>query len=315
MRGSRSASGRSATGPTASRDGRASDGPSGAADSRPEGRLIDTPAPGSEAPGASPRRLPEYVLREPRGTYHALNPTTKLVIAFAEAAIAFGVRGWTGPIAVLVVLAITAVAAGVARRMVPFALATIPLVISILLVNTLLYPGAHDVIVRLGPLAPTWSGLTAALQATLRVVAFALSAAILGLTTPTDDLLSDLERRGLGRRGTFVIGSAIRMVPRMGERASEITDSQRARGMDTQGGVLRRVRGVIPLAGPMIFGALTEVEEQTMALEARAFSAPARRTVIRVLPDSGTQRVVRWVLFVGAIAAVAAEVSGRLHLP
>ena len=255
------------------------------------------------------------MLRPPQGTYHALNPTTKLVIAFAEAAVAFGVRGWTGPIVVLLVLTLTAFAAGVARRMVPFALATIPLVISILLVNTLLYPGATDVIVRIGPLAPTGSGLTAALQATLRVVAFALSAAILGLTTPTDDLLSDLERRGLGRRGTFVIGSAIRMVPRMGERAGEITDSQRARGMDTQGSVLRRVRGIIPLAGPMIFGALTEVEEQSMALEARAFSAPARRTVLRTLPDSGSQRAARWILFLGALAAVAAEIAGALHLP
>lgn len=260
-------------------------------------------------------RLPDYVLREPRGTYHSLNPTTKLVIAFAEAAVAFGVRGWTGPIAVLVVLAATAVVAGVARRMVPFVLATFPLVISILLVNTLLYPGATDVIIRVGPLDPTWSGLTAALQATLRVVAFALSAALLALTTPTDDLLADLERRGLGRRGTFVIGSAIRMVPRMGERAGEITDSQRARGMDTEGGISRRVRGVIPLAGPMIFGALTDVEEQAMALEARAFSAPARRTVLRVLPDSGSQRLLRWVVFLGAVAAVAAEIAGVLHLP
>jgi energy-coupling factor transport system permease protein len=264
----------------------------------------------------SPRLIARFPLGErTRGAYQGLSPTTKLVIAFAEAAIAFGVRGWTGPLAILVVLAITAVAAGVARRMVPFALATIPLVISILLVNTLLYPGATDVIVRLGPLAPTFSGLTAALQATLRVIAFALSAAILGLTTPTDDLLADLERRGLGRRGTFVIGSAIRMVPRMSERAAEITDSQRARGMDTEGGLSRRVRGIVPLAGPMIFGALTEVEEQTMALEARAFSAPARRTVLRTLPDSAAQRLLRWVLLLGAIAAIAAEIAGVLHLP
>ena len=137
---------------------------------------------------------------------------------------------------------------------------------------------------------------------------------ILGLTTPTDDLLSDLERRGLGRRATFVIGSAIRMVPRMRERAGEITDSQRARAMDTEGGLLRRMRGVLPLAGPMVLGGLTEVEEQTMALEARAFSAPARRTTLRRLQDSGAQRGLRWVLFLGILAAIAAEVTGHLAL-
>jgi energy-coupling factor transport system permease protein len=229
--------------------------------------------------------------------------------------VAFVLRGWTGPIAVLLIVAATALVAHVGRRMLPFVLATIPLVASIILVNTFLFPGATDVIVRLGPLAPTWSGLTAALQATLRVAAFALSVAVLSLTTPTDDLLSDLELRGLGRRGVFVIGAAIATVPRMIERAAEIVDAQRARGLDTQGSPLRRARGIVPLAGPMISSALSEVEERTMALEARAFSAPGRRTVLRHLPDSARQRALRWGLAVVSVAAIVGSISGRISLP
>ena len=187
--------------------------------------------------------MPDFVLRPPTGPYHSLNPGTKLVIAFAQAAIAFGVRGWTGPLVVLAMVIATAAVARIGRSMVPFALAVIPLVASILLINTFLFPGATDVIVRIGPLSPTWTGLEAALQATLRVAAFALSVAVFALTTPTDDLLADLERRGLGRRGVFVIGAAIGMIPRMAERAAEITDSQRARGLDTEGSPVRRVRG------------------------------------------------------------------------
>ena len=228
---------------------------------------------------------------------------------------AFVLRGWTGPIAVLLIVAATALVAHVGRRMLPFVLATIPLVASIILVNTFLFPGATDVIVRLGPLAPTWSGLTAALQATLRVVAFALSVAVFSLTTPTDDLLSDLELRGLGRRGVFVIGAAIATVPRMIERAAEIVDAQRARGLDTQGSPLRRARGIVPLAGPMISSALSEVEERTMALEARAFSAPGRRTVLRHLPDSVRQRALRWGLAVVSVTAIVGSISGRISLP
>ena len=240
---------------------------------------------------------------------------TKLVIAFAEAAVAFVVRGWTGPLVVLAVVLAVAAVSGVGRRVLPFVLATLPLVISILLVNTFLFPGAIDRIVVLGPLAPTWTGLTAALQATLRVVAFALSVAVFSLTTPTDDLLSDLERRGLGRRGVFVIGAAIRMVPRVVERASEIIDAQRARGLDTEGNPWRRIRGILPLAGPMISSALTEVEERTMALEARAFSAPGRRTTIRVVPDGASQRDLRWAIGVGVLAVVAGTIAGWLVLP
>jgi energy-coupling factor transport system permease protein len=147
------------------------------------------------------------------------------------------------------------------------------------------------------------------------VAAFALSVAVFALTTPTDQLLADLERRGLGRRGVFVIGAAIGMIPRIAERASEITDSQRARGLDTEGTRWRRVRGVVPLAGPMIVGALSEVEERTMALEARAFSAPKPRTILRVLPDSAVQRAVRWVAGIGAIVLVAASIAGFVPLP
>jgi energy-coupling factor transport system permease protein len=259
--------------------------------------------------------LPEYVARPPERGYRGLNPTTKFVLALAEAAVAFVVRGWTGPLVALVAIALTASGARVGRLMLPFVLATIPLVGSILIINTFLFPGATDVIVHIGPIAPTWTGLEAALQATLRVVAFALSVALFSLTTPTDDFLSDLERRGMGRRGVFVIGAAIGMVPRMIERAAEITDSQRARGLDTQGSPWRRVRGVLPLAGPMISGALSEVEERTMALEARAFSAPGRRTVLRRLPDSSAERAVRWLVGMATIVIIVASVAGTLRVP
>jgi len=231
------------------------------------------------------------------------------------AAIAFGVRGWTGPLSMLAVVLAVVLAAGLVRSLTPYVLATLPIVISILLVNTFFYPNATDVIVALGPLAATWTGLAQALQATLRVEAFALSVALLGLTTSTDDLLDDLEHRGVGRRAIFVVGSAIGTIPRMAERAGEIVDAQRARGLDTEGSVWRRVRGVLPLAGPLILSALSEVEERTMALEARAFSAPGRRTTLRPLADRPWERMLRWALAVAAVALLSLSVVGWFPFP
>jgi energy-coupling factor transport system permease protein len=213
---------------------------------------------------------------------------------------------------VIATCAACAVAARVGRRALPLVLASIPLLISILLVNTFLYPGATDMIVEIGPLRPTWTGLAVALQATLRVLAFGFSVVVLILTTEADHLIADLERRGLGRRAAFVIGSALRAIPRTAERAGEITEAQRARGLDTEGRILRRVRGVVPLAGPLVLGALTDVEEQTMALEARAFTAPGRRTVLRPFPDSRAQRLLRWTVLLAGIALLAASVAGLL---
>lgn len=273
------------------------------------------PDPSVAIPEPGAAVLPSYVLRVPTGTYRALNPLTKFVIAIASAIVAFGVRGWTGPLSVLALTAAIAMMAGVSGSLRRFVLATIPIVASILLVNSFLYPGATDVLFRVGPFAATGTGVTVALQATLRVVAFALSVAVFSLTTATDDFLADLEGRGTGRRLTFVIGSAIRTIPAMGSRAVEIVEAQRARGLDTEGSIRRRLRGIVPLAGPMVFGSLGEVEERTIALETRGFSAPVRRTVMRVLPDSSTQRVVRWVVGLGSLVAVAVSIAGRFPLP
>lgn len=262
-----------------------------------------------------PPRVPAFVERIPTRPYERLNPLTKLVIAIASAVIAFTIRGWTGPTIVLIASLALAVHAGILRRTLKVLLLTAPLVISIVVVNTIAYPGATDVIARMGPFTATGSGLIAALQAVLRVFAFGLSVALFSMTTPTDDLLDDLERRGLGRRAVFVIGTAIGMVPTMRERGVEIADSQRARGLDTEGGRVRRVLGLVPLVGPMVFGALAEVEEQTQALEARGFSAPGRRTAIRRLPESPGESPLRYGLLLATAVAVAVSGAGLVGLP
>lgn len=207
---------------------------------------------------------------------------------------------------------VIAVMADLWRGFRPYFIVLTPLVLSIMLINTFLYPGAQSALFNVGPFTATAEGLTAAAQAALRVVAFAASVGVFALSTRTDELVDDLEQRGLGRRASFVISAAIGTVPRMAERAREIVDAQRARGMDTEGGLRGRLRGLLPLAGPLVLGALTDVEQRTMALEARAFAAPGRRTVLREHPDSATQRALRWGLSLLAVALLVLAVGGWL---
>jgi energy-coupling factor transport system permease protein len=143
-------------------------------------------------------------------------------------------------------------------------------------------------------------------------MAFSLAIGLVYLTTAVDDLLADLARRGLGRRAIFVVGAAVQMVPATIERAGEIVDAQRSRGMDTEGRIWRRARGVLPLAAPVVFGALAEVEERTMALEARAFSAPGRQTLLRVPADRPVHRAIRWAAILALVVIVVLRATGRL---
>ena len=233
-------------------------------------------------------------------------------MAALEVVAAFIVPGWPGPVLVLAVVVVVALASRVVRGLIAIGLAALPLVVSILVVNLFLLPGAADPIARIGPLAPTWSGLWFGLLTAARLLAFSSAVTLVYLTTA--------DRRSAGRSvaprtgpaGMFVVGAAFQMVPRTLERAGEIMDAQRARGMDTEGRIWRRARAVVPLAGPLVIGALTEVEERAMALEARAFSAPGRLTLLRVPHDGPFDRAVRWLALLALAAIVALRLTGRL---
>ena len=193
------------------------------------------------------------------------------------------------------------------------AVLALPLAISVLIVNLLFFPGGEAVLFRIGPLTATAEGLRYAIEVIVRLLAIAGGVVLFYLTTEPGDLTLDLERRGVPPRLAFVVNASTQMVPAMAERASTIIAAQRARGLDTEGSLLARARGLIPLAGPVILGAIGEVEERTLALEARAFGRPGRRTLLWEPPDSSRQRLARWALVV--LIPVLAIGRGLAGLP
>jgi energy-coupling factor transport system permease protein len=96
----------------------------------------------------------------------------------------------------------------------------------------------------------------------------------------------------------------------MVERANVIASAQRARGLDTEGSIRARLRGVLPLVGPVILSSLTEVEERSLALEVRAFGRPGRRHLLWRLPDTRPQLLARVVMLAALVAAVALRLAG-----
>jgi energy-coupling factor transport system permease protein len=193
-------------------------------------------------------------------------------------------------------------------------LLALPLAISAALVNLFFFPGPGTVLFELGPIQATVEGAQFALEIVVRVLVIAGALTLFYLTTRTSDLVIDLERRGASPRIAFIARSAVTTVPAMVDRAATITDAQRARGLDTQGSILRRIRGIVPVVGPTIMGAINEVEERALALEARGFSRPGRRTLLWAPADTDRQRLVRW-LAVATIPAVLVLRSVGLDLP
>jgi len=249
--------------------------------------------------------------------YHRLNPLTKAVAATVESLGAFVIGGYLGPIAIIgLAILPAAVVAGVAGRLIRISLLlTLPIAISVILVSVFTRAGS-TILFTIGPFDATLEGVDFAGQTLVRLLAISTSIGLFGLTTEPRSFVLDLERRGLSPRFAFVALATLEAVPAMVERAGIIASAQRARGLDTEGSVRARLRGVLPLVGPVILSSLTEVEERSLALEVRAFGRPGRRELLWRIPDSGAQLAARALMLLALVAAIGMRISGTFpHLP
>ena len=239
---------------------------------------------------------------------HRRNPVTKLLSLLWLIFAAFLLPSIALPVLVAL-LAITAASTQLLKATVLNLRIPAVLFASILIVNAFFFPGARDVIARLGPLAVSREGLSFGLISAGRLLV-AFSASILFLyTTLADDLLEALVARGASHRIAFVVLSAVQMVPRLQGRAAAILEAQQARGLETGGSLRRRVGALVPLVGPIVLGSLIDVRERTFALEARAFGARPGRTAYRVVPDPAVDRLLRWAIVTAGIGVVIVAIA------
>ena len=138
---------------------------------------------------------------------------------------------------------VPAAAARVLPSLLRFAvLFSLPIALSALLVNLFFYPGAQTVLFRLGPITATQEGLSFAIEILCRIAAISGAVTLFYLTTKPSELVLDLERRGVPARLAFVANASVQTVPAMAERAQAIIAAQRARGLDTEGSVWKRIK-------------------------------------------------------------------------
>jgi energy-coupling factor transport system permease protein len=240
---------------------------------------------------------------------HRRHPLTKLLGVLFVLVAAFVV-----PPVALAVLAIAvaavAVSAGLGIRLLQTFRIPAILLVTMVVLNALLFPGGRDVLVSFGPLAVTREGLSFGVVSAVRLgIVFAASMLLL-LSTRPDDLLEGLVAHGVSHRIAFVVLSAVQLIPRMQDRAERIRAAQAARGLATNGSLRTRVSAFVPLVGPVILGALVDVRERTLALEARGFGARPGRTAYRVVEDPTEDRAIRAGLMIATGLVVVATVVG-----
>lgn len=250
-------------------------------------------------------RLSFYIKRD--SVIHRLNPLTKLVLVFAIIAIAFTFPWYWMPICLfLFVLIPIAFIAKVSREyFITVTRLILPAAGFLFLMQALFQPVGEEIIFQFYFLDATRESVEYAFTIASRIMAMISAFTILLLTTHPSELMSDLTRRGLPGQFAYVIISTLQILPQMQAKAQTIIAAQRSRGLDTESTFLKRAGSVLPLVGPLVFGSLAEVEERAIAIEARGFTSKKEKTSLHEVPDTSTDKTLRWILIITIILSIS----------
>jgi len=248
---------------------------------------------------------------------HRAHPYTPLAAAGALLLAAFAV-GTPAAIAAVVLAALVFAVVGrslaaIARPTLVLALPTWAL---LLVLHGVLGPEPRGL---LGPLSLSEPGLTRAAVLGGRIAAILVAFLTVLATVSPARLVEAMTARGVPFGRTYLLVSTLTLVPRMRERAARILEAQQCRGLRLGGSPLARLRALGPLVLPLVLGALAEVDEQVLALDARGVTRGARRTALDPPADPAAERLLRWALLAPAAgatmyklgSAVAAFVASR----
>ncbi len=225
------------------------------------------------------------------GPLHRAHPLTTLTIAGTVAALAFVLPGPVGPAVLVLAVVLTAVFEKVPRILRVALIIAAPFWVFAALL--------HGVIAQ----DPT-RAVTLSARITAMIVVFLV---VLASVHPAR-LVDALVARRIPFELAYLLSATLQAVPRLRARAREIIAAQRCRGLRVRGPFARRIGVVIPLALPLILGALAEVDERAIALEARGAASPSRRTPLNPPVDSTVDRLTRWSLGVALVVALAIRV-------
>lgn len=152
-------------------------------------------------------------------------------------------------------------------------------------------------------------GLINSLNITSKIVAISSSIIWFFQVTSMKDIIYGLEKSGISRKVTFVIASTIQLIPQMLLLSKTINDAQKARGIETEGGVWVRLRAFLPMIGPLVLSSIQQTEERVLALESRAFSAKATKTSIYELK----KQMIDYIITILCVAILIGYIVWRIQ--
>ncbi|MEE1200234.1 MAG: energy-coupling factor transporter transmembrane component T [Christensenellales bacterium] len=117
------------------------------------------------------------------------------------------------------------------------------------------------------------------------------SSILIWFFTSTEDkaLTRSLESHGMHYKFAYTFLASFRMIDVFNSKMRHILSSQQARGVETQGNLLLRIKAFMPIMLPLVLSAITDIEERVQTLECKGFNIRCKKTHLLQLRKSGAE--------------------------
>lgn len=161
---------------------------------------------------------------------------------------------------------------------------------------------------RWGNLVVSQESLHSALTMTSGVLALGTALLLFFRITEVKDITAALENAGMPPSGSYVVLSAIQMIPEMKKQSATIMDAQKTRGVEVEGGVLTRTKAFLPTLGPLVLSSIASTEERVITLESRAFTARGEKTHLHTVRKRRVDHIIQVLLAVTFVGIVIGRI-------
>ena len=174
---------------------------------------------------------------------------------------------------------------------------------AIFIIQSLFIP-AGEVWLKFGFISVYKEGVMKAIGLTSKLTAIVSALTMLTLITPVKDFTLALEKKGLNPKAAFILMLTLQTIPEMKKQADVIMDSQKARGIETEGNVFVRAKALIPIFIPLVLSSIANTEERAITLEARGFSVGEKRTILYDIEETKNDKIMKVILAIFIVLSI-----------
>lgn len=139
------------------------------------------------------------------------------------------------------------------------------------------------------------SGFAYAAKYYFRVAPLMCSLFLLFLSMDMTDLGVLMCNAGIPYHLVFTFIDSFQVIILLGKDVEQIRDAQRARGLNTEGSLIKRFRAFIPIMVPVVANSIIKVQDQAIAMDTKGFNSDRKKTVYRELEHFWGDSVIRAV--------------------